>query len=118
MTAAVRYPWMFRTAAVVYLLLGASMTWRFGFTAYDPAHRPWGMGAGLLALVVGAFLFRRARWAIGFSAIGAAIIAMAAAMAAPILHGPVILAFAAVAILFGLYAALAGRALLERNGNV
>src|SRR5687768_5111038 len=108
---------MFRTAAVVYLLLGASMTWRFGFTAYDPAHRAWGVGAGLLALLVGAFLLRRARWAIGLSAIGAAAIAMAAAVAAPVMRGPVILAFATIAILFGLYAALAGRALLERNGT-
>jgi peptidoglycan/LPS O-acetylase OafA/YrhL len=113
-TAAVRYPWMFRTAAVVYLLLGASMTWRFGLTAYDPAHRPWGLGVGVLALVVGIFLFRRARWAVGLSAIGAAIVAMAAAVAAPVMHGPVILAFAAVAILFGVYAAMAGRALLAR----
>ena len=31
------------------------------------------------------------------------------------MHGPVILAFAAVAILFGLYAAMAGRVLLERR---
>lgn len=105
---------MFRTAAVLYLLLGASVTWRFGLTAYDPAHRAWGVAAGLLALVVGAFLMRRARWAIGLSAIGAAFIAMAAAVAAPAMHGPVILAFAAVAILFGVYAAIAGRVLLER----
>ena len=43
--AAVRYPWMFRTAAVVYLLFGLSGLWRFGLTDYDPAHRPcwvWG----------------------------------------------------------------------------
>jgi peptidoglycan/LPS O-acetylase OafA/YrhL len=106
---------MFRTAALVYLLVGASMTWRFGFTDYDPRHRFWGMGAGLLALLVGAFLFRRVRWAIGLSAVGAAIIAMAAAVAAPVMHGPVILAFAAVAIVFGLYAAIAGRVLLERD---
>ena len=115
MSAVVRYPWMFRTAAVVYLLLGASMAWRFGLTDYDPAHRPWGAGVGVLALAVGVFLFRGARWAVGLSAIGAAIIAMAAAVAAPVMHGPVILAFALVAILFGVYAAMAGRTLLERS---
>jgi hypothetical protein len=64
---------MFRTAAVVYLLLGASMAWRFGFTDYDPPHRLWGVVIGLLALVVGVFLF-------------------------------------------GVYAAMAGRTLLERPG--
>lgn len=114
MSAVVRYPWMFRTAAVVYLLLGASMAWRFGFTDYDPAHRPWGLGIGLVLLLIGVFLFRRRRWAVGLSAIGAALIAMAAAVSAPVMHGPVILAFALVAISFGMYAALAGRALLAR----
>jgi peptidoglycan/LPS O-acetylase OafA/YrhL len=114
MSAVVRYPWMFRTAAVVYLLLGASMAWRFGFTDYDPPHRPWGLGVGVLVMVVGAFLFKGARWAVGLSAIGAAIIAMAAAVAAPVMHGPVILAFALLAILYGVYAAMAGRTLLAR----
>jgi peptidoglycan/LPS O-acetylase OafA/YrhL len=107
---------MFRAAAVVYLLLGASMAWRFGFTDYDPAHRALGVGIGVLLLLVGVFLFRRRRLAVGLSAIGAAIIAMAAAVAAPTMHGPVILAFALVAILFGVYAAMAGRSLLERGG--
>jgi hypothetical protein len=104
---------MFRTAAVVYLLLGASMAWRFGLTPYDPAHRPWGVGVGLAAVVVGVFLFRRARWAIALSALAAALVAMAAAVAAPGMRGPVILAFAGVAVVFGLYAAMAGRILLE-----
>ena len=115
MSAVVRYRGMFRAAAVVYLLLGASMAWRFGFTDYDPRHRPWGLGVGLLALVVGIFLFRRARLAVGLSAIGAVIVAMAAAVAAPTMRGPVILAFVGIAVVFGLYAALAGRALLERG---
>src|SRR4051794_39533887 len=104
---------MFRAAAAVYLLLGASMAWRFGLTDYDRAHRPWGLAAGLLAVLIGVFLLRRARLAVGLSAIGAAIIAMAAAVAAPTMSGPVIPAFVAVAVVFGLYAALAGRALLQ-----
>jgi peptidoglycan/LPS O-acetylase OafA/YrhL len=114
-TAVFRYPWMFRTAAVVYLLLGASMAWRYGLTDYDPPHRPWGSGAGVLMLTVGVCLFGRRRWAVGLSAIGAAIIAMAAAVAAPVMHGPVILACALVAIVFGVYAVMAGRVLLERT---
>jgi peptidoglycan/LPS O-acetylase OafA/YrhL len=104
---------MFRTAAVVYLLLGASMAWRFGLTDYDPPHRLWGLAIGVLTLLVGIFLFRGSRWAVGLSAIGAAVIAMAAAVAAPVMHGPVILAFAGIAILFGVYAAMAGRVMLE-----
>lgn len=114
MTAVDRYPWMFRAAAVVYLLLGLSMAWRYGLTGYDAPHRPWGLGIGLLLLLVGVFLFRRRRWAVGMSAVGAAVVAIAAAVAAPVMHGPVILAFALVAILFGLYAAMAGRVLLQR----
>ena len=104
---------MFRTAAVVYLLFGASAVWRYGLTGYDPPHRPWGVGCGALALVVGLFLLRQARFAIGLSAIGAALVAMTAALAAPVMHGPVILAFALLAIVAGLYAAFAGRVLLE-----
>jgi peptidoglycan/LPS O-acetylase OafA/YrhL len=106
---------MFRTAAVAYLLLGASLAWRYGLTDYDPPNRLWGLGIGLLALLVGIFLWRRARLAVGLSAIGAVVVAMAAAVAAPTMRGPVILAFVAIAVVFGLYAALAGRALLERG---
>ena len=115
MAAAVRYTWMFRTAAVAFLFFGAAWLWRFGLTDYDPPHRAWGVGMGVFLLMVGVFLFGRRRWAVGLSAIGAAIIAMAAAVAAPEMHGPVILAFALVAILFGVYAAMAGRSLLERG---
>ena len=106
----VRHRWMFRVAGVVYLLFGFSFIWRFGFTEFDPPHRPVGVAIGLMAVVVGVFLLRRARFAIVLSAIGAVIVAISAAVAAPIMHGPVILAFAALAILTGLYAAFAMRA--------
>jgi len=109
--AAIRYPWVFRVAAVVYLLFGLAAVWRFGLTDHDPAHRLEGVGLGVLALVIGAFLVRRAKFAIVLSAIGAAIIAIAAVIAVPILHGPAILAFAAIAVVTALYATLAVRAL-------
>ena len=41
---------------------------------------------------------------------------MAAAVAAPVMQGLVILACALVAIVFGVYAGMAGRVLLERRG--
>jgi len=114
LAAVVRYRGMFRTAAVIYLLLGASMAWRYGLTDYDPAHRPWGLGIGVLGLLVGVFLFRRARLAVGLSAIGAVVIAMAAAVAAPTMPPPTTSRSKPPPVVFGLYAALAGRALLER----
>jgi hypothetical protein len=111
--AVVRYFWMFRTAAVVYLLFGAAAIWRYGLTDYDPAHRFEGIGCGLLGMMIGAFLFRRARLAVVLSAISAGMVAIAAVIAVPILHGPVILAFAMIALLFGGYAVLAARAAME-----
>jgi peptidoglycan/LPS O-acetylase OafA/YrhL len=105
---------MFRAAAVVYLLMGLSVVWRYGFTPYDPAHRMWGVPLGLLVVVVGVFLFKPARFAIGLSAIGAAFLAIAAALAAPIMKGPVILAFGLLALVAGAYATLAGRALIGK----
>jgi len=111
--AAVRFVWMFRVAAVVYLLMGISVVWRYGFTPYDPAHRLWGVPLGLLAVVVGVFLFKPARFAIGLSAVGAAFLAVAAAVAAPIMKGPVILAFGVFALVVGVYATLAGRVLMR-----
>jgi len=111
--AAVRYTWMFRAAAVLYLLFGLSATWRFAMTDYDPSHRPLGIGVGVLAVVVGVFLFRRARFAIALSAIGAAVVAIAGVFAAPVMRGPVILAVGLLALLCGLYAALAARVVLE-----
>jgi FtsH-binding integral membrane protein len=112
--AAVRYLWMFRTAAVVHLFFGLAAAWRFGLTEYDPAHRWWGVGLGVLGVIVGVFLFKPAKFAMALSAIGCAVIAICAAVAAPIMQGAVILAFASVAIVFGLYAAFAARVLFER----
>ena len=106
---------MFRTAAIVHLFFGLAAVWRFGFTDYDAAHRPVGIALGVLAVIVGAFLFRPAKFAIVLSAIGCAVVAISATVAAPIMKGPVIVAFALVAILFGLYAVLAARALYGRG---
>jgi hypothetical protein len=109
--AVVRYIGMFRAAAVVYLLFGAAAVWRYGLTNYDPAHRLEGIGFGVLGMVIGGFLFKRARFAIVLSAVCAAVVALAAVIAVPALHGPPILAFAALAIVATLYAALALRSL-------
>ena len=78
--AAVRYTWMFRAAAVVFVFFGAVWLWRFGLTDYHPEQRPLGLGAGVLALVVGVFLMRRARFAIALSALAAAVVSISAAV--------------------------------------
>jgi hypothetical protein len=115
MPAAVRYTWMFRTAAVVIAMLGASLLWRFGVTDYQPQYRPYGLIAGVFALAVAVFLLRRARVAIGTSAALSAFIAICATVAAPASHGPVILFFVVLAIVCGTYAVLAARVLFERE---
>jgi hypothetical protein len=114
--AVVRYAWMFRAAAVVLLLLGGIWIWRFGFTDYLPQYRLEGICAGAFACVVGVFLLRLAKFAIAVSAIGAAFVGICAVMAVPILHGPVILAFAALALVLVVYAVIAARVLFERPG--
>jgi hypothetical protein len=115
--SAVRYPWMFRTAAVLYLLFGLSGIWRYGFTNYDERHRLLGVALGALAVIIGVFLFPRAKFAIALSAFGAVIIAIAAALAAPVMRGPVIIAFGLLALLCALYAALAARVLFARHSG-
>ena len=112
--AAVRYRWMFRTAAVVFLLLGAAWLWTFGFTDYKAGQRPYGLAAGALAVLLGVLLFRGTRIAIGISAIAAAIVGVSAAVFAPNVRGPAILFLAALAIVCGLYAVFALRALTNR----
>jgi hypothetical protein len=108
---AVRYRWMFRTAAIVILFFGLAWLWRFGFTDYHPEQRPYGLVAGVLALLVALFLFRLRRFAIGVSAVSAAIVGISAAVYAPNAKGPVILFLAGLAIVCVLYAALATRVL-------
>jgi hypothetical protein len=115
MAAAVRYTWMFRTAAVVFLLFGAFALWRYGLTDFQPAQRPAGLAFGGSAIAIGVFLFRRAKLAIGLSALGAGIVCLSATASAPQAKGPVILFLAGLAIVTGLYAALSVRVLLERG---
>ena len=104
---------MFRAAATVCVLLGLSWLWTFGFTTYHPEQRPYGLAAGVLAIVTGAFLFRRARAAIVVSALAAAVVAIGAVLFIPVASGPGILLMVGLAVACGLYAALAGRVLLE-----
>jgi hypothetical protein len=117
MPAAVRYIGMFRTAAVLFLLFGALWIWRFGFTDYHPEQRPFGLALGALALVVGIFLFRRARFAIALSALGMGIVCLSATVFAPQAHGPGILFLAGLAIVTGVYTALALRELFARGSD-
>ena len=83
MAATVRYTWMFRTAAVVFLVFGLIWLWRFGFTDFHPEQRPYGLALGALALLVGVFLFRLKRLAIGASAVAIALVGISAAVFAP-----------------------------------
>jgi hypothetical protein len=111
--AAVRRIWMFRTAAILFLFFGATCLWRFGFTDYHPEQRPFGLLGGALAVLLGVFLFRGQRFAIGASAIAAAFVGVAAAVFAPITKGPVILFLAAMAAGCILYAVMCFRTLTD-----
>jgi hypothetical protein len=109
--AVVRYIWMFRTAAVVSLLLGLGWLWTALFTSYRPEQRPYLLALGIAAVVIGVFLFRRAKLAIILSAIGAVIVSIAAALFIPNASGPGVLFLLGLAIIGGFYAALSFRAL-------
>ena len=111
MPAAVRYIGMFRTAAVVYIALGICFLWSYGLTDRFAAYRPYGLAGGLLMIITGFFLFRRARPAIGVSAVGAAIVCLSATLAVPSVNGPRILLFALLAILAAIYTVLSLRVL-------
>ena len=117
MPAAVRYVWMFRTAAVIFLFFGAVWIWRFGFTDYHPEQRPYGLGLGALALVTGVFLFRGARFAIALSALAAGVVCLSATVFAPQAHGPGILVLAGLAIITAIYLALSLRELFGTHAG-
>jgi hypothetical protein len=109
--AVVRYKWMFRSAAVVCLLLGGSWLWSATLSDRWAEIRPVLLVLGVMSLVTGILLFRRNKAAIATSAIGAAFLSICAAVAAPQMQGPGILALGLLAMVSGLYAALAAREL-------
>jgi MYXO-CTERM domain-containing protein len=115
MPAVVRYTWMFRTAAAVFLLLGAAWLWTFAFTDYHPEQRPYGLAAALAALALAYFLFHRRRFAVGISAVVATIVCLSATVFAPNAQGPAILFLAGLAFVCGVYAVFAARVLFERS---
>ena len=117
MPTAARHTWLFRAAAVLYLFFGACFLWTFGFTDRYVVQRPVGLGLGLLMVAVGIFLFRRARWAIGLSALGTGVVCLSATLAVPMVHGPVILFVAALAISFAIYTVISLRVLFGRSDD-
>jgi len=106
---------MFRAAAAVLLLLGLSWLWTFGFTSYHPEQRPYGLGAGVLALVTAVFLFRRATFAIVISALAAIVIAVGAVLFVPMASGPGVLFLVGLAVVLAVYAVLAARVLFTHG---
>jgi hypothetical protein len=100
---------MFRAVALLFLFFGVIWLWRFGFTDYHPEQRPYGLAAGAAVLIVGAFLMKLRRWAIGASAVAMAFVGVSAAVFAPNSRGPAILALAALALACVVYAVLAIR---------
>ena len=117
MPAAVRYTLMFRSAAVVFLLLGCGWLWTAFFTDHRPDLRPWMLGQGVGAVIVGALLLRRIKIGIVLSALAAALVALAAVLFVPTVRGPGILALAALALGCAAYAVLALRAAFEPGGQ-
>jgi Na+/melibiose symporter-like transporter len=109
--AIVRHTWMFRTVAVVSVMFG--LFWLFDATVSQKyaGARPYLLGGGIVAIATGVMLFRRMKLGIALSAIFAAIVAISAAVTAPQMHGPGILVVAGLAVVSGLYAALAAREL-------
>jgi hypothetical protein len=117
MSAAVRYRWMFRTAAVLFLAFGAIWIWRFGFTDFRPEQRPWGLAAGLVTLIIGVMLFRLSRFAIGASAVASALVGLSATVFVTSVRGPGILVLALLALGCMVYTVLAVRAITHFRGD-
>ena len=107
---AVRYAWMFRTAAIIHLSFGLIWLWRFGLTDYRPDVRPYGLLAGIGAVLLGILLWRLKRMANGMSGVTVAIVGLSAAVFAPSGKGPAILFLASLSLVCIVYAVLALRA--------
>jgi hypothetical protein len=112
--AVVRYNWMFRTAAVLFTVLGVAWLWAALLTDYQPQRRWYVLALGVTAVLTGVFLFRRARIAIGFAAAFALIVSVSAMLFIPQASGRGILFLVGLAVAGGLYAAVSLRALFER----
>lgn len=108
---AARYNWMFRTAAVLFVMFGVFWLFDATFTKKFTGARPYLLAGGVAAIAVGVMLFRRMKTGIALSALCAALLSISAAVTAPQMRGPGILVVAAVAIMTALYAALATREL-------
>jgi hypothetical protein len=113
--AAARYTWMFRTAAVLFILFGLFWLFDATWSRKFAGARPYLLAGGADAIAIGVMLFRRVRLGIALSALGAAFVSISAAVAAPQMRGPGILALGLLAIVTGLYAALAARELFGRG---
>lgn len=108
--AVVRYIWMFRTTACVFLMLGLAWLWTATFTQRYAAQRPMLLVSGIIAIVTAVAVFRRTRWAIVVSAFAAAIVAVSAVLFIPNASGPGVLFLLGLAVICGSYAALSFRA--------
>ena len=113
--AVARHKWMYRATAVLFVLFG--VFWLVDATLFDrfAALRPYLLVMGVAAIAVGVMVFRRMKAGIAVSAAAAAVVSICAAVAAPQMHGPGIVVLAGLAVLAGLYAALAARDLFDRG---
>jgi hypothetical protein len=100
---------MFRTAAVVYLLLGGSWIWTATMSSRWAGFRPFLLVLGGISLMIGILLFRGKKVAVALSALGAGFLSICAAVAAPQMNGPGVLVLAGLSLVSGLYAAVAAR---------
>lgn len=112
--AAIRYTWMFRIAAALSVLLGLGWLWTATLSDYRPDLRPYLLAVGLVSVITGIYLFRRARFAVGLSAAAALVVSVSAMLFIPEASGPGVLFLVALAVIGGLYAALSFRVLFSR----